>query len=180
MTSPPPGWYPDPSGGIQRYWDGMQWTAAAAAPEPPMPPKNSTGGVKAILFLGVLLFLGVAMCGKDDKSTSTSASSSSRTTPQYEPTATHTTPKTTVSDSDVDDLAFIGTLDMFNVPYNSEAEAVTDAKSLCLWLQSNDTFLEAGAMELMREHPEFTAEDAGHFAGAATSAYCPRFSPNGH
>ena len=25
-----------------------------------------------------------------------------------------------------------------------------------------------------------TAEDAGHFAGAATSAYCPRFSPDGH
>ncbi|HEX9767463.1 MAG TPA: CD225/dispanin family protein [Nitriliruptorales bacterium] len=25
-SSPPPGWYPDPSSGGQRYWDGSRWT----------------------------------------------------------------------------------------------------------------------------------------------------------
>jgi hypothetical protein len=37
-SSPPPGWYPDPSGGpSQRYWDGTRWTDAflpAAAEQP--------------------------------------------------------------------------------------------------------------------------------------------------
>jgi hypothetical protein len=167
--SPPPGWYPDQSSGLQRYWDGNQWAPTTAPIAQFAPPKKSGGGVKVIVLLGVLLFL----------ASSSSSSSSTRAIPRYEPTQTTTT-KPAMSDSEVDDLAFIGTLDMFNVPYDSEAEAVTEAKSLCLWLQSNDTFLEAGAMELMKEHPEFTAEDAGHFAGAATSAYCPRFSPDGH
>lgn len=32
-TTPPEGWYPDPSGAPQhRYWTGDQWTAAIAAP----------------------------------------------------------------------------------------------------------------------------------------------------
>jgi hypothetical protein len=26
MTQPAPGWYPDPSGQGQRYFDGQQWT----------------------------------------------------------------------------------------------------------------------------------------------------------
>lgn len=43
MTSPAPGWYPDPSGEPQtRWWNGIQWDAAtqpleAAAPTPQVP-----------------------------------------------------------------------------------------------------------------------------------------------
>lgn len=30
------GWYPDPSrAGMQRYWDGTNWTASTDAPAPP-------------------------------------------------------------------------------------------------------------------------------------------------
>ena len=31
----PPGWYPDPAGGIQRYYDGNAWTAHTAPLAPP-------------------------------------------------------------------------------------------------------------------------------------------------
>jgi hypothetical protein len=31
---PPPGWYPDPAGGV-RWWDGTQWTTAT-----PPPPRS--------------------------------------------------------------------------------------------------------------------------------------------
>ncbi len=29
-STPPPGWYPDPSGAGQRYWDGTAWTEHTA------------------------------------------------------------------------------------------------------------------------------------------------------
>lgn len=46
-TSPPPGWYPNPSGVPgTRYWDGRQWGGAAAPP----PKKNN-----ALLIVGVVV-----------------------------------------------------------------------------------------------------------------------------
>lgn len=37
---PPPGWYPDPAGTAQRYWDGNQWTAVA-----PLTPVNAPASI---------------------------------------------------------------------------------------------------------------------------------------
>ena len=43
--TPPPGWYPDPSGAPgQRYWDGNNWSAAAA----PVGPSNAPLGAGAV------------------------------------------------------------------------------------------------------------------------------------
>jgi uncharacterized Tic20 family protein len=43
----PPGWYPDPTTGQQRWWDGQQWGAFASAPQdgygPPPPPQPGYG-----------------------------------------------------------------------------------------------------------------------------------------
>ena len=70
MTTPPPphapaGWYPDPSGGAQRYWDGSAWLDLVPPPplevkpllpepmprlpppiEPPAPQKKTTANAK--------------------------------------------------------------------------------------------------------------------------------------
>ncbi len=36
MTSPAPGWYPDPGGSPQfRWWDGSAWSAHTSAAQPP-------------------------------------------------------------------------------------------------------------------------------------------------
>lgn len=35
MSTPPPGWYPDPNGGRSRWWDGQQWHDAPPAPPSP-------------------------------------------------------------------------------------------------------------------------------------------------
>lgn len=36
--SAPPGWYPDPSGHGQRWWDGSRWTEHYVVPRPVGPP----------------------------------------------------------------------------------------------------------------------------------------------
>ena len=57
---PAPGWYSDPQGPGQRYWDGTQWTEhrAPAAPGPPPPqatPRKKRGGTVWKVMLGVVL-----------------------------------------------------------------------------------------------------------------------------
>jgi hypothetical protein len=53
-----PGWYPDPSGqpGVQRYWDGQQWTphSAPLATAAPPPRRRKSGCAIAGITVGVL------------------------------------------------------------------------------------------------------------------------------
>jgi Protein of unknown function (DUF2510) len=62
MNAPqhPPGWYPDPHGPGQRYWDGVQWTEHHA----PGQQKSKTGRnllIAGLVILGVLA-VGVIGC----------------------------------------------------------------------------------------------------------------------
>jgi hypothetical protein len=45
QQSPPPGWYPDPEGHGQRYFDGTQWTEHRSGVQqlPPQPPQQQSG-----------------------------------------------------------------------------------------------------------------------------------------
>ena len=58
-----PGWYPDPAGvghGLQRYFNGSDWTSEwAFATEPPKPPKKGVSGKAALALaaLGALVLL---------------------------------------------------------------------------------------------------------------------------
>jgi hypothetical protein len=72
----PPGWYPDPSGGL-RWYDGMNWTDQVRAYQtpdtPPPPPRGGPGRglVVAIVVAAVLLVAGgatalVLALGSDD------------------------------------------------------------------------------------------------------------------
>lgn len=75
MTGPsaPAGWYPDPAGNGQRFWDGRSW---AAAPVPPRPPKKSKSGkIAAGAVAGFVALMIVTNAGDDEDS----ASSVSRT-----------------------------------------------------------------------------------------------------
>jgi hypothetical protein len=71
MSTPMPGWYPDPeSPGRQRFWDGQQWTEARAYPasdvgatQPAATTQSSGNGawpwVVGLIVLGAIL-LGAA------------------------------------------------------------------------------------------------------------------------
>ena len=50
--APPPGWYPDPNAGMQRWWDGTAWTERFQKPV-----KKQTG----LSVFAVLLILLVAL-----------------------------------------------------------------------------------------------------------------------
>ena len=52
MSTPPPGWYPDPAmAQTQRYWDGRTWTTAVA-PLAPAPTAMSEDELKWLLPVG--------------------------------------------------------------------------------------------------------------------------------
>jgi hypothetical protein len=54
--TPPPGWYPDPSGAPgQRYWDGRAWHAS---PGPPPSASSTTGRAWLVVLAVVVLFFG--------------------------------------------------------------------------------------------------------------------------
>jgi hypothetical protein len=48
--SPPPGWYANPEGAGQRYWDGANWTDQFSAPDPGMlaPPTAAADAPRKI------------------------------------------------------------------------------------------------------------------------------------
>ena len=58
-TTSPPGWYPEPGTGLNRYWDGQAWGAYAPAPAQPggqlQPPHKDkvAAGVLGILLGGL-------------------------------------------------------------------------------------------------------------------------------
>jgi predicted lipid-binding transport protein (Tim44 family) len=61
-TSAPPGWYPDPSGWGQRYWNGTAWTeqlaaypAPSAQAEPKAPAEAKTGDWIGGVLLSLLM-----------------------------------------------------------------------------------------------------------------------------
>jgi Protein of unknown function (DUF2510) len=62
---PPADWYPDPEHqGMQRYWDGTQWTEHRAPIAPPAPQERKNTGLIVGGWIGVLLFpLAGLICG---------------------------------------------------------------------------------------------------------------------
>jgi hypothetical protein len=59
---PPPGWFPNPDGPGQRYWDGTSWTEHVSG-RPPAPPQPGSGGPGWKIGLAVLLVVIVAISG---------------------------------------------------------------------------------------------------------------------
>lgn len=59
MTAPPPGWYTDPDGHGQRWWDGSGWTDHRQQPSNPTASGMGTGAKVALwLGLGTLVLIG--------------------------------------------------------------------------------------------------------------------------
>jgi hypothetical protein len=58
----PAGWYPDPSTGQQRYWDGTRWGPTAPPPAPMQPAGVVVSGPNHAVH-GILTLFTFWMCG---------------------------------------------------------------------------------------------------------------------
>jgi hypothetical protein len=56
-----PGWYANPEGPGQRYWDGKQWTEPSPGQGPPPPPKKERNWLKGCLLITLGVFLAGAL-----------------------------------------------------------------------------------------------------------------------
>lgn len=82
--TPPPGWYPDPSGAPgQRYWDGQTWSAAMAPPVGTPPAKKSSAGKVVLIVAASVVGIGVlASIGSSGESPPTGSSAETSSSPR--------------------------------------------------------------------------------------------------
>ncbi|MFI1355594.1 DUF2510 domain-containing protein [Streptomyces sp. NPDC020898] len=99
-TTPPPGWYRDPSAPhVERWWDGTAWTEHRRAPEAPAPPPQPGGGAgtgrargpalaaAAGVLVAAIVIGALVLSGGDDTGTKASTGSTgTSTTPSPAPT----------------------------------------------------------------------------------------------
>src|SRR5271166_1809222 len=100
--SPPPGWYPNPSGEAgQRYWDGNEWTIVNVPPTPPRPPaavprtRSSMGPLKILAIIGAIIFGlvgGCTACAAMIFGGHTSSTTPTSTTAEAKPNTSQTVP----------------------------------------------------------------------------------------
>jgi Protein of unknown function (DUF732) len=78
------------------------------------------------------------------------------------------------------DQAFLLTLKMYRVPTDdmSNRELLAEGQAVCAYLQQPHTFFAEAGLQLMHMHPSWGVDDAAHFAGAATGAWCPDLGPS--
>ncbi len=94
-TTPPPGWYRDPSAPhVERWWDGTAWTEHRRAPEAPTPPPQPGGGAgggtgrargpalaaAAGVLVAAIVIGALVLSGGDDTGTKASSGSTGTST----------------------------------------------------------------------------------------------------
>lgn len=78
------------------------------------------------------------------------------------------------ADKQKDDI-FLLTIDTYGIAI-SHHEALIEAQAVCVTMETGTSMTSTG-LQLVRAHPSWTVNDAGHFIGAATQSYCPTQAP---
>lgn len=73
------------------------------------------------------------------------------------------------------DEAFMLTLQNYRIHMDKNT-ALAQAASVCIVMKQGTT-LDSVGIQLMKMHPDWTLDDAGHFAGAAIQMDCPDKMP---
>lgn len=67
---------------------------------------------------------------------------------------------------------------MYHIPISHD-DAMAEGPAICLYLDQPGTNFEEAGMQVLKMHPDWTVDQAGEFAGAATGAWCPQNGPSG-
>lgn len=196
MTTPPPGWHPDPEGNQQlRYWDGQQWTSAtqpmpAAQTPTPETPEQAKDRKRQLIAIGIIIaaVAGIAIFksidfSKDDENTvaektTTSAAAPTTTTrttttsrPYTAPPAARTTTDTApMSD---EEAAFRAGMIRIDFPYRSDIyQLIRKGRAACAKFDDGGTIASVGS-GILDENPSWSEEEAGQLIGISIGAYCP-------
>ncbi|WTZ52493.1 DUF732 domain-containing protein [Nocardia sp. NBC_01388] len=96
------------------------------------------------------------------------------TTTTVAPTTTDAATTTAgLSDQQIDDLAFIGVLDMNHVHYTDKNAAIDVAHKICNARADGNSETEVGLAIL--KTGAYSAADSGTIVGAAEASYCPQY-----
>lgn len=204
MTTPGPGWHPDPEGNQQlRYWDGQQWTSATQpmpdsqtpAPETPDQAKDRKRQLVAIGIIiaavtSIAIFKSIDF-SKDD--TETAAAETTTTQPTQPSTTRPTTARTTIAASppavttsrspvttrnnpaDDPEFLFLGALTLIGFPDTADAEKLEAGRTACASFRKGEEFMDISLMIYFNGPDEWTPENAGQLVGAAVPAFCPQY-----
>lgn len=202
MTTPGPGWHPDPEGNQQlRYWDGQQWTSATQpmpqptpSSEPVDPEKLAKDRRRALIGAGVVALLIAAYFGvnalanrKNDNetvavettTTTTEAAPTTTTTRVPTPPRNNTVPPpvrtTTTASSFDDETTFTAGLIMIDFPKGDSNEyLIEQGRFVCRQFDKGKSLELIGAA-LYASNYDWTAEQSGQLIGIAIGAFCPEY-----
>lgn len=73
------------------------------------------------------------------------------------------------------DDTFYNAIDHYGIPI-SHRDAWVAAQTVCTFMGEGYEFW-AVSHNLENDHPDWTPDDVGHFAGAAVVSYCPQLEP---
>ncbi|MUL45160.1 DUF732 domain-containing protein [Mycobacterium sp. CBMA293] len=80
------------------------------------------------------------------------------------------------ADDGTQDEAFLLTLQNYRL-HMDKNDAFAQGAAVCV-VMNEGTSLASVGIQLMKMHPDWTLDDAGHFAGAAIQRYCPEQMPS--
>ncbi len=166
MTTPSPGWHPDPEGNQQlRYWDGQQWTSAtqpmpAAQAPTPETPEQAKDRKRQLIAIGIIVaaVASIAIFKSIDFSSDDTGTAAAETTTTHAATTTTTTVRPTTTTARTTVAAAPPATTSSRVPATSNYNPADDPE-----------FLFLGTLTLIGfpDTPDSTALEAGRTACAS-------------
>lgn len=166
MTTPGPGWHPDPEGNQQlRYWDGQQWTSAtqpmpAAQTPTPETPEQAKDRKRQLIAIGIIVaaVASIAIFKSIDFSSDDTGTAAAETTTTHAATTTTTTVRPTTTTARTTVAAAPPATTSSRVPATSNYNPADDPE-----------FLFLGTLTLIGfpDTPDSTALEAGRTACAS-------------
>lgn len=158
----------------------------APPPHPPRPYQRPRQTNPALIVLAVVAGIILLCCGggcvravlgtsDDGPSTAETTTTARVTTPRAAPppiTTSLPAPVGGLSEQDINDMAFMMSMDSEDIPYSSREAIIELGHAVCDGLASGS---DETAIALVIADKGYSPSNAGYIVGAAQSSYCPQY-----